>query len=677
MATIFEAFARSASVILVGFLASPSWAQLDPKVWTPEKMLQVGRVSQVQASPDGSRVVYAVRTAVADRDSSEFRTRIFLTDPTHHLLKRTVALTQGDVSCEDPQWSPDGSWIAFLAKVSGTKQLFVYRLDGGTPYGQQVTDGHGGVEAFKWSPDGKYLAFTAKDATSEIEKEAQRQKNDARVVDENPKNAKLWVVPLETPVKPRKDARPLTKGTEHVASGSRGGFDWSPDGRSIVFTHTKTPGADDWRTADLSVVDVKNGTIRPLQTSGASEHSPFFSPDGKSVAFVASDDPPTWAGQARVMVCFVSEGKARPLADTHDDFGRYSELVGWSAEGQHLIFSEIHGTRWRLAKLPVDGTSPSYLSNGQGMSLSGATLNASRTMVGFAWETLHKSSVPIVSRLDKFEPKEIHLGGESIPEKTTEVIRWKSKDGLEIEGLLSLPAGYKKGNRVPTLVVIHGGPMGAFTQSFDGSASLYPVAAFAANGFAVLRPNPRGSSGYGKKFRYANYNDWGGGDYHDIMAGVDHLINQGIADPKKLGVMGWSYGGFMTSWIITQTQRFQAASVGAPVTNLVSFAGTADIPNFLPDYFGGDFWDKFDTYKAHSPMFHVKGVKTPTLIQHGEKDERVPLSQGMEFYSALKRQGCNVKMVLYPRTPHGIEEPRLLLDCMNRNLEWFREHLLK
>ncbi len=216
-----------------------------------------------------------------------------------------------------------------------------------------------------------------------------------------------------------------------------------------------------------------------------------------------------------------------------------------------------------------------------------------------------------------------------------------------------------------------------FTQTYIANRGLYPVAAFAAEGYAVLRPNPRGSSGYGKAFRHANRKDWGGGDYRDLMAGVDHVVAAGIADPERLGVMGWSYGGFMTSWTITQTRRFKAASVGAGVTNLMSFNGTADIPGFVPDYFGAEYWENLDVYRAHSAMFQIKGVTTPTLILHGEADVRVPVSQGYEFYNALRRQNVPVTMVTYPRQGHGPTEPKFVLDIGRRLLDWFNRHLRK
>jgi dipeptidyl aminopeptidase/acylaminoacyl peptidase len=268
-------------------------------------------------------------------------------------------------------------------------------------------------------------------------------------------------------------------------------------------------------------------------------------------------------------------------------------------------------------------------------------------------------------------------GRPAAPVPASEVISWKSSDGMAIEGVLTYPTGYQKGTKVPLLVIIHGGPTGVFMRTFIGAASPYPVAAFASRGYAVLRCNVRGSSGYGKTFRYANLGDWGGGDYRDIMSGVDHLVSIGVADPERLGVMGWSYGGYMTSWIVTQTKRFKAASCGAGVSNLMSFTGTSDIASFLPSYFGGEYWDKFDAWRSRSAMFNVKGVTTPTLIQHGEADDRVPVSQSYEFYNALKRQGVTTKFTVYPRQPHGFEEPKMTLDAARANVEWFDRFVAK
>jgi len=305
--------------------------------------------------------------------------------------------------------------------------------------------------------------------------------------------------------------------------------------------------------------------------------------------------------------------------------------------------------------------------------VGGPTVNSSRTHVGFTSERPDKAPEPFVSSLGRFAAKQI-AGIQELPDLSigkTEVISWKSTDGQSVEGLLTYPVGYRQGTRVPLLVIVHGGPTGVFTQGFIASRGAYPIAAFASRGYAILRCNVRGSSGYGHDFRYANYNDWGGGDYQDIMSGVDQTIQQGIADPERLGIMGWSYGGYMTSWVITQTTRFKAASVGAGVTNLMSFSGTSDVPAFVPDYFGGEYWETFDRWRAHSAMFNVGGVTTPTLIQHGEQDLRVPVSQGYELYNAIKRQNVPVKMVVYPRQPHGIQEPKLQIDAMERNLEWF------
>jgi len=216
--------------------------------------------------------------------------------------------------------------------------------------------------------------------------------------------------------------------------------------------------------------------------------------------------------------------------------------------------------------------------------------------------------------------------------------------------------------------------MAFFFESYVGNRYVYPLAAFAQEGVMILRPNPRGSCGYGADFRCGNYRDWGGKDYEDIMAGVDHLIAQGMADPARLGVMGWSYGGYMTGWIITQTDRFRAASMGAGVSNLVSMSGTMDLERFIPDFFG-PFSKNQGLYETRSPLYHASSVNTPCLIQHGDSDSRVPVSQSYEFYRALKQEGKQVEFILYPGMSHHISDPLMVQDSMDRNLAWFKKHL--
>ena len=642
-----------------------------PVAWTPELTLQVRQVRDVDVSPDGKRVVFVVRRAVTEDDKSAYVSQLHLAnsdggDP--------VQLTHGEHTSDAPRWSPDGRTIGFLSDRMGKRQVWLLPANGGEA--RRLTEAPGGVTSFRWSPSGKQIAFTAIDPTTAAEEKAARQKDDAWVVDDGIKMSRLYVIAVDRPG----PTRLLTRGAYSVGSISgvdrRGGYDWAPDGATIVFSHTRTPRPDDWPTADLSLVDVASGKVKSLAQTKAAEFSPFFSPDGKWIAYVASGTPPSWAGDGTVQIVSVAGGSPRRLAPTFDDFGRYSELLGWSADGKRLYFTEGRGTSVRLEVLPLEGN-PEMLSTGEG-TLGNVRLNATRTAFGFSAETASKPPEAYVSPAARWGPVAISRANRKfadVPLGRTEVERWKSPDGLEIEGLLTYPVGYAKGKRYPLLLVIHGGPMGAFTQQFVAGAGPYPVAAFAARGYLVLRANPRGSSGYGRKFRHANYGDWGKGDFRDLMAGVDHLIGRGLADPNRLGVMGWSYGGYMTAWTVTQTKRFKAASVGAGVTDLVSFTGTADIPGFLPDYFGAEPWDKPEVYRAHSPLFQAKGVTTPTLIQHGERDERVPLSQGQEFYNALKRQGCVTRMVTYPRTPHGIQEPKLLRDCMERNLEWFDKYL--
>jgi dipeptidyl aminopeptidase/acylaminoacyl peptidase len=690
---------RSLSTLALALLASSAGlagpaAANDLAPWTPEAAFKVKRVTTVRPSPDGRRVAYVVATAVMEGEKSEWVSQIWVADADG---RNPAQLTRGEKSSTAPAWSPDGQWIAF-ASARGPKDkdgkepkanLWRIRVDGGEA--EALTDEKGGVAGPAWSPDGRLVAFLLTDARTDEEEKADKEKRDARVVGEDVKRIRLAVVSVEKDADGKRPLRRLTGGDPSVGNVEGAGhFDWSPDGKWIAFDHQPTPHVDDWTKGDVSLVEVATGAVRPLAATPAAESNPSFSPDGRFVAYEAEEAPVRWAGASRIHVVPVAGGSPRALAVTFDE---QPGLVGWTADGTRVLVSETRGTAARLTALPADGAPGTDLTPAD-TTVDAPLLGGSRAKVGFTSQAPDRAPEAFVAdvaggaapnakkgtagRGAAWLPVQVsHV--QEIPAPAlgrTEVVSWTAPDGKTIEGLLTYPVGYAPGTRVPMVVIVHGGPTGVFVRSYTGGASPYPVAGFATHGYAVLRCNVRGSGGYGREFRYANYKDWGGGDYRDILSGVDALVAKGVADPDRLGIMGWSYGGYMTSWVITQTKRFKAASVGAGVTNLMSFTGTADIPSFIPDYFGGEYWDAFDTWRAHSAMFNVKGVTTPTLIQHGESDRRVPISQGYELYNALRRQGVTTKMVVYPRQPHGIQEPKLMLDAMTRNLEWFDRYVL-
>ena len=651
----------STALVLIVICVATATAQ----TWDPEMHLKFKAVGTPRVSPDGSKMVYTVNEAVMTADKSEFVTQIWLANLA---TKQNIQLTFGDKSSSNPKWSPDGNWIAFTSnRKDNRNNLYLLSLNGGEA--EPLTELKSGVAGFAWSPDGRSIAFTMTDPKSEEEEKNDKGKNDFRWIDENVKVARLYVLSIQKDGNGKREPRKLTTENYHV-----GEFDWSSDGSRIAFDHAKSPIANDWTTSDVSIVEVASGKITDLAATAAAESSPLYSPDGKSIAILASDVPPRWAQSGIIQIFPASGGQPRSLVASYD---AQPGIAGWSADGKRIYFSEPKGTGTQVYSLDLAANRIDEIKTTPAV-IGGLSLNRGGTTFGFVRQTSDTPADVYIASAADFNPVQITRVNADLkvpPVGRTEVITWKSNDGKQIEGLLTYPVNYQAGQRVPLILNVHGGPAGVFQQTFVGGRGVYPLATFSSRGYAILRPNPRGSSGYGAEFRRANLKDWGFGDYQDLMTGVDRVIEMGVADPARLGVMGWSYGGFMTSWIVTQTPRFKAASAGAPVTNLMSFNGTADIPAFIPDYFGGQFWEAMDLYQKHSPMFNVKNVTTPTMIQHGEADIRVPISQGYEFYNALKVKGVPTRMLVLPRQPHGPNEPKMQLITMKANLEWFEKHI--
>ncbi len=652
------------ALVVFAFGSIPAFGQASTVVWSPEMQMRVRAIGAPQVSPDATHVVYTVSTEMMTADRSESVTQIWLaaTDG-----KDNLQLTFADKSSTNPKWSSDGKWIAFTSSRKDNKSnLYVLHVGGGEA--EALTDVKSGVGDFEWSPDGRSIAFMMTDAKSDDEEKNDKSKNDFRWMDENIKMSRLYTISIQKDEAGKREPKKLTTENYSVT-----GLDWSPDGSKIVFSHVKDPRADYWMTSDVSIYDIVSGKATTIANTAAAETSPTYSPDGKWIAMSVSDGPARWAQSNRINVIPANGGAAKVMPLSNDG---QPNIIGWSADGSDIYFSEAKGTGTAVYDVNVAAgtiTERHYAD----AAISGISLNHGGVF-GMVIQTAAHPPEAFIARIEQAMPTQISNANAEIaklPVGKTEVIKWKSKDGRDIEGLLTYPNNYVAGTKVPFILNVHGGPAGVFSQSYLGGRGVYPLATFAARGYAILRANPRGSSGYGTEFRRANMKDWGGQDYLDLMTGVDKVIEMGVADPNKLGVMGWSYGGFMTSWIVTQTHRFKAASAGAPVTNLMSFNGTADIPAFVPDYFGGQSWEIPEVYAKHSAMFNIKGVTTPTMIQQGDADVRVPISQGYEFYNALKQQGVPTRMIVLPRQPHGPTEPKMQLAAMQSNLDWFEKYL--
>ena len=646
---------KSVILFVCTFLLSllPVFGQDD--VMTPEKIVRMKQISDPQLSPDGKKVAYVLRSH--DEEKHALTTDIYVVDSD---TGESAQMTYHPDNDSNPRWSPDGKTLAFLSTREEKQQIWLIQLAGGEA--RQLTDIEDGTAGgIDWSPDGKTIAFLTARELTEDEEKAKEEKRDEIVVDETMRLNQLAVVQLDTG-----DVERLTDGKSDVVNPS-----WSPDGRKIAFVTRPSKDVDDYFYSKIYVIDSGAGNPKRLTDSDAlRESSPRWSPNGELIAFSGHPGYDLWADPSDVYVVPAEGGTATNLTSELD---RAESVVSWSGDSRKILFSFGEKTYSQLGIVEVESKALDRLIP-KGKYLSG--VSATRDLDQLA-----------VVMSDPLNPRDLWIGDirlesprrlvQSNPDVSklrlgrTEVIRWKSFDGMEIEGLLVLPVDYQEGQKVPLIVEPHGGPQGVRTVVFNPTWQM-----FAGAGYGVLVPNFRGSGSYGREFVRANIGDWGGGDYKDIMAGVDHVIQKGIADETRLGVEGWSYGGFMTNWIITHTDRFKAAVSGAGLSNLESFYGTTDIQGFMEYYHKGFPWVSRDIYRGSSPLASDFKVSTPTLILHGEEDRRVAISQSEELYHYLKKAGVTVRFVRYPREPHGLREPNHQLDRYTRMLGWFNKHIL-
>ena len=667
-----------ALVLLFAASVVPASMAQGTKRVTMEEVLALKGVGSPQWSPDGKWLAFNV--SEWNRKENRRDSHVWLVAATGCEAYR---LTNGERGETQAQWSPDGKWIAFLANRSappaapapgaggGGNQIWIIPVRGGEA--EKVTEEEAGVSSFRWSPDAKRIAYVVRDTPQDKAERDKRKKDrfDAIVVDSDFIYSHLWTIALDT-----KEKKRVSEGTFSASDPQ-----WSPDGAWIAYTRTKagvqesafTDISDD-RNTDIYVAPASGGQSRQLTTNPGPDSQPRWSPDGKWIAYGSSPDPVGWALEIDLMLMPVEGGAASTQA--RNLTGTYNDSIGgaaeWSPDGSAVYVGGAVGVYGQLLRVPVAGGEPKHVFESPA-AYGGVDLSPDGQTLAFTFQDA-KTPTDIwtatsagrgLKKLTDFNPqaKNFALGD-------IDVLRWKGADGLEIEGMLVKPVGYERGKKYPTILQIHGGPYGRFAFGFEERAQIS-----AGAGYAVLMPNPRGSTGYGTKFATSNVNDWGGKDFQDLMLGVDEVIKLGVADPDRLGVMGGSYGGFMTFWTITQTDRFKAAIGHAGISDWYSFHGQSDIPGLMEYGFGGLPWTARETYERWSPVRFVDRAKTPIMITHGEQDRRVPIAQAEQYYRALRKRNVPALFVRYPREGHGIQEPNHLIDLLRRHLEWFDKHL--
>jgi dipeptidyl aminopeptidase/acylaminoacyl peptidase len=654
-------------------LIAPASLQAAPV--TVDDLMRLSSLSDVRLSPDGKQVAYVVSTPSLDTAAHEavlYRVPVTGGAP--------VRLTYGTRIFNKPlpspwlRWSPDGSLLSFVAFVGDVPQVMAMSPTGGEP--RAITAINGGVARYEWSPDGRQIAFVAPDPVSP--EDARRMKNKSYVehVDRGARPPRLWLQSIAGGT-----ARALTPADQTVLD-----FHWAPDGRSLAYGGSAQLGFAAPYSSGVYTVSVNGGEPQPIVSRPGTNRMPQFSPDGRSIAFISTGGRPGMI-EAIDLYVVAADGHGAPPRGLTLARELWVNSFAWASDGRSIYYISDEQTNGAgehmfeqgIYRVSLDGDHSQLVTPGRVVNYSLSLSSDGRAMAYRSVESRTMGDVFFMNladgrarRLTDINPQlhELRLGD-------LEPVSWKSFDGKTMWGLLLTPPGYRHGQRLPMVVYCHGGPIGGYTYGLfpqfahiPGQVDPYPVEAMAAVGMAIFFPMPRGGSGYGVEGFRAIMNRWGEDDYKDIMAGVDAMVTQGIADADRLGVMGASYGGYMTNWIVTQTGRFKAASAAASISDLANLYYLSEGGDFVAEYFGYP-WDSAASLVAHSPITHVRNITTPLLIQHGESDNRVPLSQAREFYKAMKTLHKTVEFDIYPRGGHVNYEPPLEREYMLRNLVWF------
>ena len=620
------------------------------------------RVSGPRLAPDGSRVLF-VRDEL-DWDENKRVSRIWVVGADGQNARPFT----GSADDSSPEWSPDGRWVSFTRPAGDSdkvRQLFVLPVDGGEAV--QLTRHVTAVGSYRWSGDSGSIFFLASDSLPDGVEKERKNGDDAVFIDEGPNGQTrgswngVWQVMVELGDAPH-DATRLTPEPRRI-----GDFAPSPDGNFLAYAHRGENRRNAGHLAEIVLLTIASGEEMQITDNDAPESQLGWSPDGRAITFVAPDLETWELDQGNLYHHDIPTGETRQLIpDTDLDMRSYR----WNPGGRSIDMVALDRTDANLFRIDIRSDEMEQLTREQGV-LGGASFDAlhnlaavqyaSPTDPGDLW--LYDLGNGSRTRLTEANP---NLAGKELAEP--EVVRWTSSDGLEIEGILYQPPGRSAPGA--SVLEIHGGPAGVFTRGFDADAQL-----LVAQGYAILQPNVRGSSGYGDALLRGNMNDIGGGDYQDLMTGVDAIIARGVAHPDSLAVKGWSYGGILGGWTITRTDRFKAASLGAMVADWRSEFGAGFNFDVVRWYLGGDPWSNREYWTERSAFSHLDKVTTPTILFHGSEDRTDTMEQSMNFFAGLRHLGVDARFILFPREGHGIREPRHRRTLLIEEMRWLNQYL--